>query len=267
MPQPIDVRPIALLTDFGHTDPFAGVLKGVILSINPRASIVDLCHGVSPRDIAQGALMLETSLNYFPRGTIFCTVVDPGVGSSRRPVLVETEDYFLVGPDNGVLWPAAVKNTIRRVVHLTRFCYFLSPVSATFHGRDIFAPVAAHLSAGTDPSAFGPIVTDPVRLAPAHPKPCENGLILTVRHIDTFGNIGLNLTWERFESFAGQGFCMRVNQTEITGQYGTYAAAPDGQPFVLADSAGFVEIAVKNGHAASQLNVQKNDSVVLTARG
>lgn len=267
MPQSTDTRPIALLTDFGHTDPFAGVLKGVILSINPEARIVDLCHGVSPRDIAQGAFILETSLDYFPGGTIFCTVVDPGVGSSRRPLLVETDDYFLVGPDNGVLWPAAVKNTIRQVVHLTRSRYFLSSVCATFHGRDIFAPVAAHLSAGIDPAAFGPLVTDPVRIAPAQPKPCEDGLVLAVRHIDTFGNIGLNLTWERFETFAGQGFCMRVNQTEITGHYDTYASAPEGQPFVLADSAGFVEIAVRNGHAASQLNVQKNDSVVLTAGG
>ena len=267
MPHPTDIGPIALLTDFGHADAFVGILKGVILSINPKARIVDLCHGVGPQDIGQGAFFLDASLDYFPKGTIFCTVVDPGVGSSRRAVLMETTDYFLVGPDNGVLWPAASRNKIRRVIHLTQSRYFLARVSATFHGRDIFAPVAAHLSAGTDPGAFGPTVTDPVRFAAAEPEPFENGLILTVRHIDTFGNIGLNLTRERFRPFADTGFCMRVNQSDITGYFDTYAAAPEGQPVVVGDSTGFIEIAVKNGHAASQLNVKKNDLVVLSAGG
>jgi S-adenosyl-L-methionine hydrolase (adenosine-forming) len=264
MPQPTDIGPIALLTDFGHADAFAGILKGVILSINPEARIVDLCHGVSPRDIAHGALLLDISLDYFPRGTIFCAVVDPGVGSSRRAVLMETTDYFLVGPDNGVLWPAAARNKIRRVIHLTQARYFLARVSPTFHGRDIFAPVAAHLSAGTAPGAFGPRVTDPVRFTAPEPEPFEKGLILTVRHIDTFGNIGLNLTRERFKPFADNGFCLQVNQTKITRYYETYAAAPEGLPFVLTDSSGFLEIALKNGHAASLLHVQKQDTVVLT---
>ncbi len=265
LPQPTDIGPIALLTDFGHTDAFAGILKGVILSVNPKARIVDLCHGVPPQDIGHGALLLDTSLDYFPGGTIFCAVVDPGVGSSRRAVLVETTDYFLVGPDNGVLWPAASRNKIRRVIHLTKSRYFLSRVSATFHGRDIFAPVAAHLSIGTDPGAFGPVVSGLTPFTFAAPKPFNGGLILTVRHIDTFGNIGLNLPRERFKLFADTGFCLRVNQSDITRYYDTYAAAPEGAPFVVTDSNGFMEIAVKNGHAASQLNVKKQDPVVLTA--
>lgn len=258
-------RPIALLTDFGHTDAFAGILKGVILSIHPAARIVDLCHGVRPQDIGHGAHLLDTSLDYFPKETIFCTVVDPGVGTSRRAVLVETRDYFLVGPDNGVLWPAATRNTIRRVIHLTRSRYFLPRVSATFHGRDIFAPVAAHLSAGIDPGAFGPEVS---RLTPfifPEPDPFEDGLILCIRHIDTFGNIGLNLTWEQFKPFAEQGFVLRINQTAVTRYCRTYAAAPEKDPFLVTGSAGFMEIAVKNGHAASQLGVGKQDPVVLTA--
>lgn len=260
-----DSRPIVLLTDFGHIDAFVGILKGVILSFQPKARIVDLCHEVAPQDIGHGAHLLDTSLDYFPKGTIFCVVVDPGVGSSRRAVLVETMDYFLVGPDNGVLWPAADRNKIRRVIHLTRFRYFLSQVSSTFHARDIFAPVAAHLSAGVDPGALGQKIS---RLTPfvfKTPEPCENGLILTVRHIDRFGNIGLNLTWEQFRPFAKKGFCMCVNKTDINEYYDTYAAGPEKRAFVVTDSAGFMEIAVKNGHAASQLKVKKNDPVALTA--
>lgn len=262
MPYSTVLRPIALLTDFGHTDAFVGVLKGVILSIHPEARIVDLCHGVSHQDIGHGAHLLDISLDYFPRGTIFCAVVDPGVGTNRRAVLVETRDYFLVGPDNGVLWPAASGNNIRRVIHLTRSRYFLARVSATFHGRDIFAPVAAHLSAGIDPGAFGPEVSDLTRFAFPEPEPFENGLILSIRHIDTFGNIGLNLTLEQFMPFAEQGFVMRINQTTINRHYDTYAAAPDKTFFVIGDSAGFVEIAVKKGHAASQLDIDKQDTGV-----
>ncbi|MCF8092829.1 MAG: SAM-dependent chlorinase/fluorinase [Desulfotignum sp.] len=263
MQQTAGSRPIALLTDFGHTDPFAGILKGVILSVNPQARIVDLCHGIGPQDIAHGAFVLETSLKYFPEGTIFCTVVDPGVGSSRRAVLVKTADYFLVGPDNGVLWPAARKNTIKKVVNLTSPIYFLSSVSSTFHGRDIFAPVAAHLSAGTDPAAFGPEISDLTILAAAGPEPFEAGLVLTVNHIDTFGNIGLNLGWERFKPFCDSGFCLTVNQVEITRYYESYAMAPENTPFVLKSSTGYMEIAVKNRHAAKMLGVSQNDKIIL----
>ena len=262
MPYSTVLRPIALLTDFGHNDAFVGVLKGVILSIHPEARIVDLCHGVSHQDIGHGAHLLDISLDYFPRGTIFCAVVDPGVRTNRRAVLVETRDYFLVGPDNGVLWPAASRNNIRRVIHLTRSRYFLARVSATFHGRDIFAPVAAHLSAGLDPGAFGPEVSDLTRFAFPEPEPFENGLILSIRHIDTFGNIGLNLTLEQFMPFAEQGFLMRINQTTINRYYDTYAAAPDKTLFVIADSAGFVEIALKKGHAASQIDVDNQETDV-----
>lgn len=260
MPHSTDFQPIALLSDFGHTDPFVGILKGVILSIHPEARIVDLCHGVAPQDIGHGAHLLDISLEYFPKGTIFCTVVDPGVGTTRRAVLVETKDYFLLGPDNGVLWPAASRNTICRVIQLTRSRYFLSKVSATFHGRDIFAPVAAHLSTGIDPGAFGPQITHLTPFDFAAPEPFKGGLILTVRHIDTFGNICLNLTGEQFMPFADKGFLLRVNQAEITRYYAAYAEAPEKEPFVVIDSAGFVEIAVKNGHAASQLDVGKQDS-------
>jgi hypothetical protein len=175
-------------------------------------------------------------------------------------VLVETRDYFLVGPDNGVLWPAASRNTVQQVIHLTRSRYFLPEVSATFHGRDIFAPVAAHLSAGIAPGAFGPEVSGLTRFTFPEPEPVNGRLILSIRHIDTFGNVCLNLTREQFLPFAKQGFRMQVHQTEITRYYETYAAAPENELFVISDSAGFVEIAVRNGHAASQLKVDQQSS-------
>jgi S-adenosylmethionine hydrolase len=265
MPHSPDNRPIALLTDFGHTDAFVGILKGVILSIHPQARIVDLCHGVAPQNIGHGAHLLDSSLDWFPKGTIFCTVVDPGVGTSRRAVLVETRDYCLVGPDNGVLWPAASRNTVQRVIHLTRSRYFLPELSATFHGRDIFAPVAAHLSAGVAPEAFGPEVSGLTRFTFPKPEHVNGRLILSIRHIDTFGNICLNLTRKQFLPFAEQGFRMQVHQTEITRYYETYGAAPDKEVFVIAGSAGFLEIAVKNGHAASQIGVNGHDpDIVVT---
>ncbi|MFO7913754.1 MAG: SAM-dependent chlorinase/fluorinase [Desulfotignum sp.] len=259
--------PITLLTDFGDIDPFVGILKGVILSINPGAVIVDLCHKVPPRDIGYGAVMLDTAMDYFPGGTIFCAVVDPGVGSLRRPVLVETCDYFMVGPDNGLLWQAARRNSIKNVVHLTRSRYFLSCVSSTFHGRDIFAPVAAHLSTGIAPAAFGEPAKELIRFVPDAPEPVDKGLLLTVRHIDTFGNIGLNLTRENFKPFVDKGFCLQIRDTAITGYYQTYASAPDNQPFVLTASNGYLEIAVKNGHAAKMLTVSRQDKILLMEKG
>ena len=258
--------PIVLLTDFGDIDPFTGILKGVILSVNPGAVIVDLCHKVPPRDISYGAFVLDTAMDYFPRGTIFCAVVDPGVGSSRRSVLVETRDYFMVGPDNGILWQAAHRNTINNVVHLTRSRYFLASVSPTFHGRDVFAPVAAHLSTGIQPCAMGDPGGELIRLLREEPEPVENGLLLRVSHIDTFGNIGLNLSWDRFKLFFDKGFCLQVNDTLITEYFRNYASAPEGRPFVLTASTGYMEIAVKNNHAAAMTGTSRYDKVILTAK-
>jgi len=260
-------RAIALLTDFGDIDPFAGILKGVILSINPGAVMVDLCHKVPPQDISCGAFMLDAAMDYFPKETIFCAVVDPGVGSSRRAVLVETRDYFMVGPDNGILWLAAQRNTIKNVVHLTRSRYFLSRISPTFHGRDIFAPVAAYLSTGIQPDFLGDPGGELTRLVRDEPEPVENGLILTVRHIDSFGNIGLNLTWDQFKPFLDKGFRLQVNDTIVTGYFQNYASAPAGWPFVLTASTGYMEIAVKNSHAAAMTGISRYDKVVLTVNG
>src|SRR5215208_586879 len=146
---------ITLSTDFGYIDPFVGIMKGVIYSTNPQAKIVDLTHGIAPQSVLAGALMLRHSVNYFPPGTIHVAVVDPEVGSTRKPLLIESNGSFFIGPDNGIWSLALAERDVARVIHLSNRNYHLKPTSATFHGRDIFAPVAAHLSLGTTAEAFG----------------------------------------------------------------------------------------------------------------
>ncbi len=261
-------RPIVLLTDFGLQDAFAGILKGVILSINPHATIVDLSHGVRPQDILHGAFLLLTAQGYFPRGAIFCAVVDPGVGGDRRPVLIRTKEYDFVGPDNGLLWQAAQKNGIQSAVHLTQSTYFLEKISSTFHGRDIFAPIAAHLSLGLEMGKLGTPINDPVNdlvhLDLPVPEKQGNSLILTVLDIDIYGNITLNITQDEFKAFVKDCFCLSVGTAQISACHKTYDQAGEDQPFLLASSSGYMEVALKNGNAAEQLGIKRLDQVVLT---
>ena len=257
-------RPIALLTDFGYKDIFVGILKGVILSINPRAAILDLSHGVRPRDIFHGSFLLDCALGYFPRGTVFCVVVDPGVGTDRRPVLIKTKDYYFVGPDNGVLWQAAQKNQMEAAIHLTQKAYFLEKISSTFHGRDIFVPIAAHLSLGMEIDKFGIPINDLLQLVLPVPEKNGNKLILTILDIDIYGNICLNITWEQFKAFVGDNFYLEVGNRQISRICTAYAFSRDSQPFLLSASSGYMEIAVKNGNAAEQLAIKCLDKVVLT---
>jgi len=255
---------IALVTDFGHKDVFVGILKGVISSISPGASVIDLSHEVAPQDILHGSFFLSVSAVYFPRGTIFCVVVDPGVGSDRRAVLVKTKDYYFVGPDNGVLWQTAAENGIEQIIHLTQPRYFLETVSATFHGRDIFAPVAAHLSLGLEIEKFGDPATSLTPFEFPGPVKQDNCLILTVLHIDTYGNIILNITQDEFDCFMVSDFCLSVNHTCITPFFETYAAAEENTPFVMVSSSGYMEIAVKNKNAAQILGVERLDQITLS---
>ncbi|WP_022663861.1 SAM hydrolase/SAM-dependent halogenase family protein [Desulfospira joergensenii] len=260
--------PIVLLTDFGIRDAFAGIVKGVILSINPGARILDLSHGIRPQDILHGSFVLSSSARFFPGGTIFCVVVDPGVGSGRRPILVKTRDYSFIGPDNGVMFPAAQENDIRSITHLTREEYFLQPVSSTFHGRDIFAPVAAHLSLGRPKENFGPCLDSMIPFEIPSPKSRGDELILTIIHIDTFGNLTLNLSGERFKEFSQGGFVLEASgagdkKISINESCNTYAEAREGIPFVLESSTGHMEIAVKNGNAARTLGLERLDTMLL----
>jgi len=259
-------RPVVLLTDFGLQDPFAGILKGVIACISPESSVMDLSHGVAPQDIVQGAFLLTTSYSYFPKGSVFCVVVDPGVGSDRKGILIETRDYFFIGPDNGVLWHAANENNIKQMFHLTHSACFLSPVSKTFHGRDIFAPVAAHVSKGIKSlSILGNPIKECVRLDfPEIKKRTRSSLVLTVIHIDRFGNCALNIDGSSFMQFVqNKSFCLTVNSVQIKSAYDTYSQARDEDPFLIVSSCSYMEISLKNSNAANMMRIQCMDEGVL----
>ena len=258
-------RPIILLTDFGHQDIFAGVLKGVIASISPDSKVIDLTHGVNPQDIHQGSFLLAASYSYFPKRSVFCVVIDPGVGSDRKGICIKTNDYFFVGPDNGVLWEAASRNKIKSIVHLTNKAYFLDPVSTSFHGRDIFAPVAAHISKGVeDISILGKLLKKCIEYG--FPKIEKNAfsLGLTVIHIDRFGNVALNLEEKEFWTFVkDRRFCLTMNGAAIDQVCCSYSQASDKELFLMGSSSSHMEISVKNANAAKILGAACMDKAVL----
>lgn len=256
---------ISLLTDFGAQDAFVGIMKGVILGINPSVSLVDLSHEVPPQGILAGALLLRNAAPFFPPGTIHVAVVDPGVGSARRALLLETRNAFFIGPDNGLLSLAAPAETVTRMVHLTNAEYFLSPGSHTFHGRDVFAPVAAHLSLGVAPERFGPLVTDMERLTLPPAARGAAGLNGSVMYIDRFGNVVTNLTEADLRPFPKESLLVSIGPVRVHGVVATYAAVEVGALAALINSWGMLEIAVRNGSAAQQLGAQFGQPVQVTA--
>lgn len=248
---------ITLTTDFGSDDPFAGIMKGVILTVNPDARIVDITHGVPPQNILAGAMALQSSCSYFPRGTIHLAVVDPGVGSSRRPLLAVSDHHAFVGPDNGLLSPLIQSQKGVRVFHLTEEAFFLKPVSQTFHGRDIFAPVAAWLSRGKAPESFGKTIEDWIWLHWPGPQRSSKGLMGTVLRIDHFGNLITNIS---LQDLSGRGaprdaIEILIGKHTIHRVCRSYAEAKGGEPFAIMGSAGLLEISVKQASAAALLGV------------
>ena len=253
---------ITLLSDFGLRDPFAGIMKGVILTVNPGARLVDLTHQVESFDILDGALALAQSYSYFPRGAIHLAVVDPGVGSERRPLLVSTADAHFIGPDNGLFEMVYQREAKLEVRHITAENYFRKPVSQTFHGRDIFAPVAGWLSTGLDPQKFGDTITDYVRLPIAEPIRASGSLIRgAVLRIDKFGNLVTNFTVEHLP--AGVGFCLLIAGRRVTRLVNTYAAGGPGEIFAIVGSAGLVEIAARQASAAEMVGASTGAEVRL----
>ena len=257
-------RIISLLTDFGTQDGFVGIMKGVILGINPSASIVDLSHEVPPQDILTGALILRSAVAFFPPGTIHVAVIDPGVGSDRPAILVETATSLLVGPDNGLLSMAAPPDSVQRVIHLTNRHYFLPHVSQTFHGRDVFAPVAAHVSRGVPVEDCGPSVTTMEQLT--LPAVDQDTAQITGRAmaIHRFGNIVTNITAADLHPFPTERLSVSIGPVQIHGLVSTYASVPVGAVTALINSWGLLEIAVRNGSAAQQLGVQRGSLVIVT---
>jgi S-adenosylmethionine hydrolase len=257
-------RIISLLTDFGTQDGFVGIMKGVILGINPSVSIVDLSHDVPPQDILTGALILRSAAPFFPPGTIHVAVVDPGVGSARRAILVEIASALLIGPDNGLLSLVASPGAVRRVIHLTNSRYFLPHVSQTFHGRDIFAPVSAHLSRGLSLEEFGPSVSNMERLVLPLIEHTPQKITGSVIAIDRFGNIVTNITADDVLPFPRDRLSVSIGPVQIYGLVSTYASVSVGTVAALINSWGMLEIAVRNGSAAQQLGIQRGSSVIVT---
>jgi S-adenosylmethionine hydrolase len=249
---------ISLLTDFGLDDNFVGVMKAVISKLNPRAKVLDICHAVLPQDILGAAFLLAGSFSYFPRGTVHLVVVDPGVGSKRKPVIVKTRDYFFVAPDNGVLSLALEKENPLKIIEISNSKYFLKPVSSTFHGRDIFAPVAAHLSGGKGMNNFGKELNSYRKLD--FPKVKVSAIALTgqVIYIDRFGNLVSNIEKKVFFNFVKKDkFKISVGNRTIDRLSGSYSQARPLKPLALFDSFNFLEIAVNSNSAEKILNAKK----------
>ncbi len=240
-------RVIAFLTDFGLRDHYVGVMKGVALSICPEAVLVDLTHEVDPQNIAQGAYLLGASFRYFPKGTVFVAVVDPGVGTERRGLCVVAEGRFFVGPDNGLFTLVYDRAQEFVAYELQNQTYFLPQQSTTFHGRDIFAPVAAHLARGLNPSTLGPQVADTVRL-PWPQVSLEPGRIRgAVIYVDRFGNLVTNIPQEHLEGKFIKAVCFAGKRLSFKR---TYAEVASGEPLALIGSDGLLEIAVSMDSAA-----------------
>jgi S-adenosylmethionine hydrolase len=257
---------ITLTTDFGLQDPYAGIMKGVMLSIAPSAVLVDLAHDVPPQDITAGALALEAAVAYFPAGTIHLAVVDPGVGSGRQAVAIRCERFLLVGPDNGLFGLVLERHPSLEAVRLDNPAYRLQRPSATFHGRDIFAPAAAHLHAGAPLKELGPpaiLEGEP----PAH-MVREHGasLVTSILYVDRFGNLITGLRAEELSRWgaASSEVAVRVGDSHFTGIASTYSDAGEGRPVAYMGSGGRLEIAIRNGNAADALRVGAGEEVVLT---
>lgn len=255
---------ITLLTDFGLSDNFVGVMKGVILSINPAVTIVDITHEVPPQDIVTAAFLLDASWPYFPPGSIHVTVVDPGVGTARRAIAVETTQAIFLAPDNGLLTPILKRGQVRRVISLNNPHYWLPQVSNTFHGRDIFAPTAAHISLGVPLEDMGIVIEDPFLLDWPCPSKLPDGTIVGhILHIDRFGNLITNLKAEDLK----ERVVIRVAGCQIQGLKKTFADVAIGEPVAYIGSTGYLEIAIRQGNAARTFNLHRGDKIYVEGQG
>jgi S-adenosylmethionine hydrolase len=256
---------ITLTTDFGLADGFAGTMKGVIYSINPDAVIIDICHEIGSQDLSAAAFLFAASYRYFPQGTVHVVVVDPGVGSQRRAVAIEAEKYYFVAPDNGVLTLALKQEKIIKSIELTNPEYFLDEVSDTFHGRDIFAPAAAHLSLGVEIEKLGNEAGELKEMRLPEPEVSQSGIKGHVIHVDKFGNLITDIKQELFDTVISDGqFSIKIAGMELDRISRSYAEVSAGEPLAIFDSFGNLEIAVNRGSAAEKLKARKGDTIEIT---
>jgi S-adenosylmethionine hydrolase len=257
---------ITLTTDFGLNDHFIGAMKGVILEIAPDSQIVDISHAVQAFDILDGALTISQAYSYFPSGTVHMVIVDPGVGTARRPVVLTGDRHFFIAPDNGVLSLIYDREERISVRHITADHYFLQPRSNTFHARDIFSPVAAYLAKGVDPERFGEEIGDYVRFGAPRPKPVdERTLRGVVLKVDRFGNLITNITPEdapRLFEATPPAFKIAVGtKAQATRMCTNYAEGAPGEVFGILGSMGFLEVATNRGSAFQMLGAGKGSEV------
>ncbi|MDA8161619.1 MAG: SAM-dependent chlorinase/fluorinase [Desulfobacteraceae bacterium] len=254
---------LAFLSDFGLKDPYVGIVKSVLLEINPGLSIVDITHEVPAHDIKSGAFILASCFRQFPQGTIFLAVVDPGVGSPRNGLIMSFDGHFFVGPDNGLITYLAKKAGAFSCHVIEKEHYFRRPVSPTFHARDIFAPVAAHLSLGTPPLSFGGKYNAPVLFKYLEPKIEDGKLTGQVIYIDRFGNLITDLDEGLVAGFLDHAGCTVSIRGKECQLFKTYSDAPVGGVLAVTGSSGLLEISVNCGSAKRLLDVKTGDSVVL----
>ena len=252
---------ITLTTDFGYRDPYIGAVKGVIQSINRDVRVEDIAHDLPKQDIVSAAFLLGGFYRYWPVGTIHLTIIDSGVGSSRLPILVETENWIFVGPDNGI-FSVVYRNEEFKVRHLTENKFFLNTSSDTFHGRDIFGPVASYLSLGVMPEEFGPEIENPVIID--HPVMNENESDLSgeIIYIDSYGNLVSNIRRLKIDEFDSG----NVDGIEIETILKSYNSGEDGSPFFINGSSGYLEISVKNGSAEKNMDVKIGAKVMISKK-
>ena len=261
---------ITLLSDFGLKDPYVAEMKAVIISICPEANIVDISHEIEKFEMRMGAFILASAAPYFPRGTIHVAVVDPGVGTKRRPLIVETKRAFYVGPDNGLLMLSARKEGIRHAYNISNPQYMRPEVSRTFHGRDIFAPAAAHLAKGYSASEFGTEIRDYVLPQFAAPQPRKNGFHGEVLHMDGFGNIITNISVRDLEKIgASEGCLLHVKFKDMVLDLKlclAYGQVPAGRALAIIGSSDFLEISVNQANASQIFGVKTGDPVNMSIK-
>ncbi len=254
---------ITLTSDFGLTDSYVAQMKGVILNINPSTSITDITHNINKFSIQMGAFILASTTSYFPKGTIHVAVVDPGVGTKRRAIVIQTKKAYFIGPDNGLLLLAAEHQGILSIHELTNPKFRLPETSGTFHGRDVFAPAAAYIEKGVKPERFGPKVDEPVRPEFARVKHVKDSTICKVLHIDSFGNIITNMS--KAEVPKNEALTLKFVDTELKLKLKkTYGETKLNEPLVLIGSHGFLEIALNRGNAAEKYQAKVGIEVTVT---
>ncbi len=254
---------ITLTTDFGLRDSYVAEMKGVILSLAPETVLVDITHEVSPQSILEGALILASAFGFYPQGTIHLAVVDPGVGGPRRPLVVEAGGYLFVGPDNGLFSLALQKAGAFKAYEIRHRDYLRPEISPTFHGRDIFAPVAAHLARGLEPQRLGPPVSEIAVLDFPQPQQEGSRILGQIIHVDHFGNLVTNIPLGLLKSLPPSRLVVEVAGRRILGLRRAYVEAPVGVLLALVGSHGFLEIAANRASAAATLEAGPGAPVII----